>query len=53
MNNVLHVFFSFLCSLKGLLPKKNCFLMVDGPSLDEFDATLVASQGPPIDLLQA
>ena len=39
--------------LKGLLHKKKCvFFMVDWPCLDEFKDTLVASKGPPLDLIQ-
>ena len=37
---------------KGLLHIK-LFLMVDWPRLDKFKDTLVTSQGPPLDLLQA
>ena len=37
-----------LClGLKRPPPLKKYFLMVDGPHLDKFNATLVAFQGPP------
>ena len=33
--------------------KNNCILMADGASSDKFNNTLVASQSPSIDMLQA